>query len=208
MSDAAPLVCVIDDDSSVRQALSRLLRTAGFRTAAFGSAEEFLGQAPPEPPACLVLDVYLPGLSGLDLHNTLANRETHPPVVFVTGHGDIPMSVRAMKAGAADFLPKPFADQDLLTAVRQAVARHDQVRQAGAEAAEISRRAEALSARERQVMGLVVRGLLNKQVGHQLGVTEKTVKAHRARVMHKMQARSLAELVRMAGRMRGEPAAP
>jgi FixJ family two-component response regulator len=200
MSDAAPFVCVIDDDPSVRQALSRLLRAAGFRATAFASAEEFLQQALPEPPACLVLDVYLPGRNGLDLQHALAGREARPPVVFVTGHGDIPMSVRAMKAGAADFLPKPFSDEDLLAAVRQAVARHARARRADAESADIRRRAESLSPRERQVMGLVVGGLLNKQVGHRLGVTEKTVKAHRARVMRKMRADSLAELVRLAGK--------
>jgi FixJ family two-component response regulator len=201
MSDSDAIVFVVDDDPSVRKALGRLLKAAGFRAETFATADEFLRRPPPEAPACVILDVELPGLSGLDLQRALAERDADLPVVFITGHGDIPMSVRAMKAGAADFLPKPFDDEQLLAAVRQAVARHALARQAGAEATVLRRRAASLSPREREVLALVVSGLLNKQVGHRLAVTEKTVKAHRAQVMRKMQAASLAELVRMAGRI-------
>jgi FixJ family two-component response regulator len=208
VSDLAPVVFVIDDDPSVRRALGRLLKAAGFRAAALASAEAFLAQSFPDGPACVVLDVSMPGMSGLDLQSTLAGGDAGPPVVFITGHGDIPMSVRAMKAGAVDFLVKPFHDEDLLAAVRQALARDAQARRARAEAAEIRRRADALSPREREVMGLVVSGLLNKETGHELGVTEKTVKAHRAQVMRKMRAGSLAELVRLAEKLGPSPAAP
>jgi FixJ family two-component response regulator len=191
-------VFVIDDDPSVRKALGRLLKAAGFRVEALASAEEFLGRSLPDVPACVILDVQLPGLDGLDLQRSLAERDVGLPIVFITGHGDIPMTVRAMKAGAVDFLPKPFHARDLLEAVRQALARHAQARQRGAHQADLLQRAASLSAREREVMDLVVGGLLNKQVGHRLGVTEKTVKAHRAQVMRKMRADSLAQLVRMA----------
>jgi FixJ family two-component response regulator len=207
MTDAVPLVFVVDDDPSVRRALGRLLKASGFGVDGFASAEEFLKHPPPDRPACVVLDVKMPGLGGLGLQRTLAERAAGLPIVFITGHGDIPMTVRAMKAGAVDFLPKPFNDQDLLAAVRQALARNAQARQAGADLAEIRRRAESLSPREREVMALVVSGKLNKQAGHQLGVTEKTIKAHRAQVMRKMHADSLAELVRMAERL-GIPALP
>jgi FixJ family two-component response regulator len=207
MTDSDAIVFVIDDDPSVRKALGRLLRAAGFRAEAFATADEFLRRPPPEAPACVILDVQLPGLSGLDLQRALAERDADLPVVFITGHGDIPMTVRAMKAGAADFLPKPFDDEALLAVVRQAVARHALARQAGAEVADLRRRAATLSPREREVLALVVSGLLNKQVGHRLAVTEKTVKAHRAQVMRKMQASSLAELVRMAARI-GLPLPP
>ena len=208
MSDAAPFVCVIDDDPSVRRGLSRLLRAAGFRAAAFASAEEYLQLAPPDPPACLVLDVYLPGLNGLDLQRALADSEVPAPVVFVTGHGDIPMSVRAMKAGAVDFLPKPFRAEDLLAAVRLAIARHTRTEQQDAERAEVQRRAASLSPRELEVLALVVTGIPNKQVGSRLGVTEKTVKAHRAQVMRKMGADSLPDLVRMAQKLDTQPHQP
>jgi FixJ family two-component response regulator len=201
MTDPAPAVFVIDDDSAVRKALGRLLRAAGFRTTAFASAEEFLARLHPDAPACVVLDVRMPGMSGLDLQRILAGGEFGLPVVFITGHGDIPMSVRAMKAGAVDFLVKPFDPQDLLVAVRQALVRHAQSRQAAAELTDVRRRAASLSPRERAVLERVVRGLLNKETGRELGVTEKTVKAHRARVMHKMRARSLADLVRLAEKL-------
>jgi len=201
MRDSDAVVFVVDDDPSVRKALGRLLRAAGFRAEAFATADEFLRRPAPEAPACVILDVQLPGPSGLDLQRALAERDADLPVVFITGYGDIPTTVRAMKAGAVDFLPKPVDDGALLAAVRQAVARHALARQAGAEVADLRRRAATLSPREREVLALVVSGLLNKQVGHRLAVTEKTVKAHRAQVMRKMQAASLAELVRMAGRI-------
>ena len=201
MSDAAPITFVVEDDPSVRGALGRLLRSAGFRMRAFPSAEEFLRHPLPDGPACAILDVGLPGLNGLDLQRTLAEREAAVPVVFITGNGDIPMTVRAMKAGAVDFLAKPFSNQDLLAAVRQALGRAEQARQEAAETAALRRRAETLSPREGEVLPLVVSGMLNKQVAHRLGVSEKTVKAHRAQVMHKMGADSLADLVRMAARL-------
>jgi FixJ family two-component response regulator len=201
MIEPLPTVLVIDDDPSVQRALRRLLRSAGLRVETFGSAEEFLAQPAPDGPACVVLDVRMPGLNGLDLQRELAERSTDLPLVFITGHGDIPMTVRAMKAGAVDFLAKPFHDEDLLTAVRQAIARQASARQSQAELATIRQRAKTLSPRERQVLALVVRGMLNKQAGQRLGVSEKTIKAHRAQVMRKMGADSLAELVRMTERM-------
>jgi FixJ family two-component response regulator len=193
-----PMVLVIDDDHSVRKALNRLFKYDGFRVETFATAEEFLSQPLPDSPACLILDVRMPGLNGLDLQTRLATRNVRLPIVFITGHGDIPMTVRAMKAGAADFLPKPFDGQQLLAIVRKAIARHSKTQLADEDLAEIRRRLEALSPRERQVMALVVKGLVNKQSASKLGVTEKTIKVHRARVMRKMRARSLADLVRMA----------
>jgi len=201
MSIVAPLVYVVDDDESVRRALERLLRAAGFRAVGCASAEEFLEQPPADGPCCLVLDECLPGLDGLGLQRALAERRPGLPVIFLTGHADVPMSVRAMKAGAADFLTKPFRADELLAAVRQALERYARRRQESAEAEEVRRRAATLSPRERQVLSLVVRGLLNKEAGRALGVTEKTIKVHRARVMHKMRAESLPDLVRMAGRL-------
>jgi FixJ family two-component response regulator len=198
MTEASAIVFVVDDDPSVRAAVGRLLRAAGFRVEAFASAEEFLRRPLPDAPACVVLDLCIPGLDGLDAQHLLAERNGSPPVVFITGYGDIPLSVRAMKAGAVDFLPKPFNNQDLLAAVRLALARHTLVRQQATERSAIDRRVESLSPREREVMAFVVSGMLNKQIGHRLGVCEKTIKAHRARVMEKMQAVSLPDLVRMA----------
>jgi FixJ family two-component response regulator len=200
MTDEA-VVFVIDDDPSVRKSLGRLLKSAGLRMQGFACAEAFLEASLPDVPACAVLDVCMPGLDGFDLQHTLAERGTSLPIVFLTGHGDIPMTVRAMKAGAVDFLSKPFNAKDLLAAVRQAIDRHTLARAAGAELAEIQGRAATLSPREHEVMVLVVRGMLNKQAGQQLGVTEKTIKVHRAQVMRKMGADSLPELVRMAERL-------
>jgi FixJ family two-component response regulator len=204
----APIVFVIDDDPSVRRALGRLLRSAGFQVEVFANPAAFLERSPPDAPACLVLDVQMPGVSGLDLQQTLAQRHANLPIVFITGHGDIPMTVRAMKDGAVDFLPKPFHDEDLLAAVRQAIFKQTHARQTGAELAAIHRRADSLSPREREVMALVVSGMLNKQAGHQLGVSERTIKAHRARVMRKMRADSLAALVRMTERIGAESRQP
>jgi FixJ family two-component response regulator len=192
------VVYVVDDDDSVRRGLGRLLRFAGYRTEAFGTAEDFLARDRAPGPGCLILDVKMPGRSGLDLQDLLNAGGASLPVVFISGHGDIPMTVRAMKAGAVDFLPKPFKKDDLLAAVRRAVetAAHD--REGRDEVAGIRRRAGALTDREREVLALVVTGMLNKQVGRQLGVTEKTVKFHRGNVMQKMAAASLPDLVRMA----------
>jgi FixJ family two-component response regulator len=199
------LVFVIDDDASVRRSLVRLLRSAGLEVQAFAAAEDFLQQPTPEGPACIILDVQMPGLNGLDVQRALAERDTNLPIVFLTGHGDIPMTVRAIKAGADDFLAKPFDSRDLLRAVRQALARHARTRQTDAELTEIRQRMDSLSPREREVMALVVSGKLNKQTGRCLGVSEKTVKAHRARVMEKMQVDSLAELVRVAEKIGVSP---
>ena len=198
MTELVPTIVVIDDDPSVRKALGRFLKSVNLEVVAFASAGEFLKHPLPDGPACVILDVRMPGLNGLDLQRALVERDAGLPIVFITGHGDIPMTVRAMKAGAVDFLPKPFNNQDLLAAVRLAIARHTRARQAEARLAAVRRRAESLSPRERQVMALVVSGMLNKQTGRQLGVSEKTVKAHRGQVMRKMEAHSLAELVRLA----------
>jgi FixJ family two-component response regulator len=199
--DPAPLVFVVDDDPSVRKALGRLLRSAGLRAETFASAEEFLAWERPDAPGCVVLDVQMPGLNGLELQRKLDEDNVRLPIVIITGHGDIPMSVRAMKGGAVDFLPKPFEDQTFLDAVHQAVARDRQARQQRAEVSVLQERARSLTAREREVLGLVVSGLLNKQIGHKLGVTEKTIKVHRGQVMRKLQAGSLAELIRMAQKL-------
>jgi FixJ family two-component response regulator len=201
MNEASSIVFVVDDDSSVRGAVGRLLKSVGFRVEAFSSAEEFLQHPMPDVPACVILDVCIPGLDGLDAQHALAERPASPPVVFITGYGDIPLSVRAMKAGAVDFLPKPFKNQDLLAAVRAALARHTQARQAETELSVLRGRMKSLSPREREVMAFVVRGMLNKKIGRRLGVSEKTIKAHRARVMEKMRAKSLPDLVRMGGKL-------
>lgn len=194
----AAVVFVVDDDASVRKSLSRVISEAGYQVQAYASPREFLARAPAAGPSCLVLDVRMPGVTGLELQQTLASAVHKIPIIFITGHGDIPMSVKAMKAGAIDFLTKPFAARDLLDAIQRAVARD--TRDLGAEARddEIRARVKLLTPRETQVFALVVTGMLNKQIAAQLGVGEKTIKVHRARVMEKMQAGSVATLVRLA----------
>jgi RNA polymerase sigma factor (sigma-70 family) len=201
MNLAAPVVFVVDDDASVRRSLGRLLRSAGLAVEILTSAEEFLHACIPEGPACLVLDMHLPGLDGLTLQEHVASMEHSLPIIFITGHGTVHSSVRAMKAGALDFLEKPFSDEDLLRTVRSAIEKDSRTLEERAERLEIQRRIESLTARERQVLALVVTGALNKQIANHLGTSEKTVKVHRARVMQKMQARSVADLVRMAGKV-------
>ena len=193
-------VFVVDDDAAVRRSLERLIRTVGLDVVTFSTAQEFLEHGPLDGPGCLVLDVRMPGLSGLDLQNKLTEAGFGIPVIIMTGHGTIPMSVRAMKAGAVDFLQKPFDEQVLLDAVNQALERDRETRKTEAQRLEALRRMEALTPREREVFEQVVRGLLNKQIAGELGSSEKTVKVHRGRVMQKMQAGSLADLVRMAER--------
>ena len=206
MKQPDSIVYVVDDDSSVREAIKSLIRSVGLRVETFGTAQEFLKSARPDAPGCVVLDVRLPGLSGLDLQRELAANGINLPVIFITGHGDIPMSVRAMKAGALEFLTKPFRDQDLLDAILQALERDLSARQQRSETAELRERFDSLTAREREVMGLVVSGLLNKQIAGELGTSEVTIKIHRSQVMKKMGAGSLAELVRMTEKL-GIPAA-
>ena len=199
-------VFLVDDDASVRRALARLIKSAGHQVQTFASAREFLGtKTCGEEAACLVLDVRMPGLTGIDLQRELQTLNRNVPIVFMTGHGDIPMSVQAMKAGAVDFLPKPVKDTELLSAIEQALARAVHDRAERNELEDIQRRVEKLTPREREVMVLVVRGLLNKQIAFELGTVEKTIKVHRARVMEKMQAESLADLVRLAEKV-GIPA--
>jgi len=195
-SDA--IILVVDDDVSVREALGGLIQSAGWRVETFASAQEFLARLPADAPGCLVLDVHLPGLSGLELQKRMAEIDLDIPIIFITGHGDVPTSVRAMKAGALEFLTKPFADQDLLEAIRQAIRRNQATRQQRAKMRELQDHYRSLTPREREVMERVVSGLLNKQIAAELGISEITVKAHRGQVMHKMQAQSLPDLVRMS----------
>jgi FixJ family two-component response regulator len=201
VTEAEPIVLVVDDDPSVRTSTERLVRSVGFKVKTFGSAREFLESPRPEGPACLVLDVRMPGQSGLDLQRELIGSGVQIPIIFMTGHGDIPMTVRAMKAGAVEFLTKPYRKNDLLDAIRVAIDRDRASRQERLEAGALRQRYEQLTPREREVMALVVDGLLNKQIAGQLATSERTIKFHRSHIMQKMEAESLAELVRMAGQL-------
>ena len=203
MPDEQPVIFIIDDDPSMRATLTDVMGSVGLAVQTFASAQDFLGSKLPDAPACLVLDVRLPGLSGLDFQSDLAKAGIHLPIVFVTGHGDIPMTVRAMKAGAVEFLTKPFRDQDMLDAVQVALARDRGRLESEKTMAQIRSDFETLTAREQEVMTLVTSGLMNKQIAGEIGVSEITVKVHRGNLTRKMGAKSLADLVRMAARLRG-----
>jgi len=198
MVEDNPIVFIVDDDESVRKSLARLITSVGLKVETFSSANEFLKRNPYDGPACLVLDIRMPGLSGLDLQAELAKAERTLSIVFITGHGNIPMSVQAIKAGAVDFLEKPFEEQALLDAVHLAIQKDRLAKEKLTELREIQKRVESLTPREREVFALVVTGMLNKQIAFEMGISEKTIKVHRARVMQKMQAESLADLVRLA----------
>jgi FixJ family two-component response regulator len=208
MTDSAGVVFVVDDDASMRESLKNLIRSVGLRVETLPSAQEFLRAKRGDEPGCLILDVRMPGLSGLDLQKRMAEADVDLPIIFLTGHGDIPMSVRAMKAGAVEFLTKPVREQDLLDAVQQALERDRAVRNQRMKLEGLRERFDSLTPKERDVMGKVVAGLLNKQIAGELGTSETTVKVHRHQVMEKMKATSLAELVRMADHLRVYPPKP
>jgi len=201
MTEPATAVLVVDDDPSVRRAIKRLVESVGLQAELFGSAHEFLQAKRPDVPSCLVLDIRLPGTSGLDFQQELAEANIPVPIIFITAHGDVPMTVRAMKAGAVEFLTKPFRDQDLLDAIQIALERDRARRQRETEIAVLRERFESLTPREREVIAMVVAGRLNKQIAAEIGTAENTVKVHRSRAMEKMQAQSLADLVRMVERL-------
>ena len=204
-SEAVPTVFIIDDDRGMRQAIHDLVESVGLRAESFATGEEFLGKKHTERPSCLVLDVRLPKMSGLDFQRRLAETGSQIPIIFITAHGDIPMSVRALKSGAVEFLTKPFRDQDLLDAIQQALERDGVAQKEQAEIHDLQGRYHALTVREREVMTLVVSGMLNKQIAAEIGASEATVKVHRGNVMHKMQAASVVDLVRMADKLKVSP---
>jgi FixJ family two-component response regulator len=203
---ASATVFIIDDDASMRAAIQGLVKTVGLRAESFATHHEFLRRKPSGGPSCLVLDVRLPEISGLDIQRKLADAGVKTPIIFITGHGDIPMSVRAMKSGAVEFLTKPFRDQDLLDAIQLALKRDDEAQHEQEQIADLQKRYSTLTAREREVMGLVVSGMRNKEIASELGTSEITVKVHRGQVMHKMAASSVGELGRMAEKLRLPPA--
>jgi len=206
MTDTDPIVFIVDDDDSVRKALTRLIKSVDLNVETFASADDFLKRESHNGPACLVLDIRMPGLSGLDLQDELVAAGLTLPIIFISAHGSIPLSVRAMKAGAVDFIEKPFEDQSLLDAINQSLKKDRRAKLEQAEVREIQRRVDSLTPRELQVFALVVSGKLNKQIAFELGTTERTIKAHRARVMKKMQAKSLADLIRLAEKVGPYPA--